>query len=175
MQENDKEVAVDGDDELMMSGDTVCDELQQPPTVSTALPIQSNAHAFHRQLPPHFLGRNDGVPLVTEFAHRKARQIIELVHSMQLHDGMFNETQPTLNAEQQQQLQSSVDEEDDDDEDEDNNETPNEKDCGNETLVRNKKVCRSMDPSFPLVCSTLVRPLSLGVAHEKVFQIAVAV
>ena len=143
----------DNDDEVvLMSEDIICDE----PDVSSdcmALPIQSNAHAFHRQLPSHFLDQDDGVPLVTKFAHRKARQLMELVHSMHLHDGMFNESkQATVNVDgvdqkqQQQSSQSGVDDDEEEEEEEeeevdeeDYNQESNGKDGENETLVRNKE------------------------------------
>ena len=45
-------------------------------------------HAFHVNLPAHHLD-DDGVPLITKYAHKKSRHIIHLVESMQLTESMF--------------------------------------------------------------------------------------
>lgn len=47
-----------------------------------------NPHAFHRNLPPHHFD-SDGVPFITKFAEKKARIIVELVHSIQLKESLF--------------------------------------------------------------------------------------
>jgi len=51
-------------------------------------------HAFHSNLPPHHLDE-DGVPFVTRFAHKKARQIVQLARSIQLQPHQFVSTTTT--------------------------------------------------------------------------------
>ena len=67
--------------------------------VEAALPLQP-PHAFHRHLPPHHrhpsVGDSgspaeEGVPYVTGIAHRKARKIVELAHSLCLTESLFLE------------------------------------------------------------------------------------
>ncbi len=49
----------------------------------------SSVHAYHQNLPPHYMN-DDGTCTVTKYAHRKARSIVRLVHSIQLSQDMFN-------------------------------------------------------------------------------------
>jgi hypothetical protein len=119
------------DHEVTMNED---DPSSPPPT------MQSNFHAFHRHMPFHFLAPDtDGVPLVTEFAHRKARQIIQLVHSIQLKDSMFQEESAEgLTGEggkDKVNVNAGEEEEQDNDQD-DNNDIDDEE---HETLVRRKQ------------------------------------
>jgi Proteasome-substrate-size regulator, mid region/Domain of unknown function (DUF3437) len=46
-------------------------------------------HAFHLNLPPHFMDPTDGIPMVTKFAARKAQQLVDLVFTIQLNEKMF--------------------------------------------------------------------------------------
>jgi Proteasome-substrate-size regulator, mid region/Domain of unknown function (DUF3437) len=46
-------------------------------------------HAFHLNLPPHFMDPADGIPMVTKFAARKAQQLVDLVFTIQLNEKMF--------------------------------------------------------------------------------------
>ena len=47
-----------------------------------------NPHAFHRHLPPHHID-TDGVPYISKFADDKARKIVALAESLELHESLF--------------------------------------------------------------------------------------
>ena len=47
-----------------------------------------NPHAFHRHLPPHHID-TDGVPYISKFAQDKARKIVALAESLELHESLF--------------------------------------------------------------------------------------
>jgi hypothetical protein len=49
---------------------------------------QWNPHAFHRNLPPHYMDE-DGVPYITKFAENKARKTVELANSLELNESLF--------------------------------------------------------------------------------------
>jgi Proteasome-substrate-size regulator, mid region/Domain of unknown function (DUF3437) len=70
-------------------------------------------HAFHLNLPPHFMDE-DGVPTVTRFAARKAKQLVDLVFSIQLNESMFEYHSGEMNGEHE----NGEDDDDDDEEDE---------------------------------------------------------
>jgi len=48
-------------------------------------------HAYHYNLPPQFFDENDGVPLVTNYAYRKAQTMVEVAYSIKLSEELFEE------------------------------------------------------------------------------------
>lgn len=46
-------------------------------------------HAYHYNLPSQYMDPNDGIPLVTKYAHRKALKVVEIAYSLQLTEDMF--------------------------------------------------------------------------------------
>ena len=46
------------------------------------------SHAYHHNLPRHYID-SDGVPLVTKYANKKARTIVELARSIRLTEDSF--------------------------------------------------------------------------------------
>ena len=78
-------------------------------------------HAFHLNLPPHFRDK-DGVPLVTKFAEKKARQAFDLAMSIELkasffefHDEQDQTSAPTtesMDIDEESALNSQLDEDD---------------------------------------------------------------
>lgn len=58
-------------------------------TAAAAAAAFPQPHAFHLNLPPHFIDPDDGIPIVTKFAARKAKQLVDLVFSIQLQTKMF--------------------------------------------------------------------------------------
>lgn len=55
---------------------------------STPIEPEWNPHAFHRNLPPHYMD-TDGVPYISKFAQDKARKIVALAESLELHESLF--------------------------------------------------------------------------------------
>jgi len=47
-----------------------------------------HSHAYHHNLPRHYID-SDGIPLVTKYANKKARAVVELVRSIQLTEDSF--------------------------------------------------------------------------------------
>lgn len=68
-------------------------------------------HAYHYNLPPQFLDENDGLPLVTKYAYRKAQTLVEVAYSIKIKEELFV---------QQLEKGASHDKEEDADEVEDN-------------------------------------------------------
>jgi hypothetical protein len=59
---------------------------------SANLPGQElEGHAYHYNLPPQFLDENDGLPLVTKYAHRKAQTMVEIAYSIKVSEDLFVE------------------------------------------------------------------------------------
>jgi hypothetical protein len=52
-------------------------------------PSWQRPHAFHINLPPHHFD-DDGIPLITKYAYKKSRHILDLVHSLLLTEAMFD-------------------------------------------------------------------------------------
>ena len=48
-------------------------------------------HAYHYNLPSHYIDKNDGIPLVTKYAERKAKDALEIAYSIQLSEELFLE------------------------------------------------------------------------------------
>lgn len=46
-------------------------------------------HAYHYNLPEHYIDRRSGVPLVTLYANEKAKTFVKLAHSIQLSPKLF--------------------------------------------------------------------------------------
>lgn len=76
-------------------------------------------HAYHQNLPSHYID-DDGVSKVTKYAHRKARAIVRLVHSIQLTEDLYNETAiASLGASSEGDEDDAMDVDDDDIDDDD--------------------------------------------------------
>lgn len=46
-------------------------------------------HAYHYNLPEHYMDRRSGVPLVTLYANEKAKTFVKLAHSIQLSPKLY--------------------------------------------------------------------------------------
>jgi hypothetical protein len=46
-------------------------------------------HAYHYNLPSHYIDKNDGIPLVTKYADRKAKEALMIAYSIQLSEELF--------------------------------------------------------------------------------------
>lgn len=84
-----------------------------------------NPHAFHRHLPPHHID-TDGVPYISKFAQDKARKIVALAESLELHESLF-----VRENDNESMLDNDDEEEDEDMEEDDNHALPKDY-----TLVR---------------------------------------
>uniref|UniRef100_A0A7S3V8U0 Uncharacterized protein n=1 Tax=Chaetoceros debilis TaxID=122233 RepID=A0A7S3V8U0_9STRA len=71
-------------------------------------------HAYHYNLPSQYMDPNDGIPLVTKYAHRKALKVVEIAYSLQLTEDMFRVQDNTSS------MDLDGDDNDDDDANEDN-------------------------------------------------------
>ena len=48
-------------------------------------------HAYHYNLPSHYIDKNDGIPLVTKYADRKAKDALMIAYSIELTEELFLE------------------------------------------------------------------------------------
>lgn len=63
--------------------------------------MKQATHAYHQNLPPQYFDE-EGVSLVTKFAHQKARAIVRLVHSIQLKEEMYNSDYKKVGGEEEE-------------------------------------------------------------------------
>ena len=59
-------------------------------------------HAFHLNLPSHHIDE-DGIPYVSKFAQEKARNIMTLVHSIQLNESLYVHASNDVNEEEEEE------------------------------------------------------------------------
>ena len=57
-------------------------------TYSNDDPTWKHPHAFHLNLPAHHLD-TDGIPLITKYAFKKSRHVMEVVKQLNLTEAMF--------------------------------------------------------------------------------------
>jgi hypothetical protein len=74
------------------------------------------SHAFHLHLPPHHMD-DDGVPYITKFAQHKARNLVHLVHSIQLNESLFVADDSTTNEDVEMEEDADLDDDEDEEED----------------------------------------------------------
>jgi hypothetical protein len=68
-------------------------------------------HAFHLNLPSHHIDE-DGIPYVSKFAQEKARNIMTLVHSIQLNESLYVNASNDVNEEEEEEEDEEEEEED---------------------------------------------------------------
>ena len=66
-----------------MNGEKAFDDAQTDPSLE--------GHAYHYNLPSHYVDKKDGIPLVTKYADRKAKAAVKMAYSIQLSHDLFIE------------------------------------------------------------------------------------
>lgn len=66
-----------------MDGEKAFDDAQTDPSLE--------GHAYHYNLPSHYVDKKDGIPLVTKYADRKAKAAVKMAYSIQLSHDLFIE------------------------------------------------------------------------------------
>jgi hypothetical protein len=73
-----------------MNEDGIFDDPQTEPCLE--------GHAYHYNLPSHYIDKEDGIPLVTKYAQRKATAAVKIAYSIQLSHDLFLETTADTNV-----------------------------------------------------------------------------
>ncbi len=71
-------------------------------------PSWKHPHAFHRNLPPHHIDEEDGIPYITKYAYKKSRYVLRLVESLHITESMLMD-----NGEHEEEKDSPMSEDDD--------------------------------------------------------------
>eukprot|EP00550_Attheya_septentrionalis_P002489 CAMPEP_0198284816 /NCGR_PEP_ID=MMETSP1449-20131203/4226_1 /TAXON_ID=420275 /ORGANISM="Attheya septentrionalis, Strain CCMP2084" /LENGTH=2325 /DNA_ID=CAMNT_0043982031 /DNA_START=25 /DNA_END=7002 /DNA_ORIENTATION=- len=65
-------------------------------------------HAYHRNLPSHYMDPADGIPYVTKYAEKKARAAIKLLKDIHLTEDLFLENDQDINMDEDEEDENSL-------------------------------------------------------------------